>query len=68
LVIVVEIRYRTNSWFNLDKRHSYKNDYSRFLALGEGSYIGLISIGRAGRFERPTPCAQGRLIPSFGHQ
>src|ERR1035437_5085544 len=29
------------------------------------SYLRMVG---AGRFERPTPCAQDMLIPSFGHQ
>src|ERR1035437_1459777 len=31
----------------------------------EMSYLRMVG---AGRFERPTPCAQDMLIPSLGHQ
>ncbi|MGA3028835.1 MAG: hypothetical protein ABSF98_29195 [Bryobacteraceae bacterium] len=47
----------------LEERQSYKDDYSRFLRAGENGCILLIPLVGAGRFERPTPCAQG----SFRH-
>jgi hypothetical protein len=40
--------------------YSYKNDYSHFLRFQESGCISLIPLVGAGRFERPTPCAQGR--------
>jgi hypothetical protein len=44
----------------LEERRSYKNDYSRFLHTGGKGCIYLLLLVGAGRFERPTPCAQGR--------
>ena len=43
---------------NLEERHSYKNDYIRFLEQSINNGILLIILVGAGRFERPTPCAQ----------
>ena len=45
---------------NLEDRHSYKIDYSGIVAAtGKGANLLKTLVG-AGRFERPTPCAQGR--------
>jgi hypothetical protein len=41
-------------------RHSYKIIYSGFLRVAGNASICLIPLVGAGRFERPTPCAQGR--------
>ena len=51
---------RSVSLLNSEDTHSYKNDYSRFLRVGEIGCIYMIPLVGAGRFERPTPCAQGR--------
>src|SRR6266508_7052153 len=41
-------------------RHSYKIIYSGILKAARSGRICLILLVGAGRFERPTPCAQGR--------
>ena len=54
--------------FSPEESNSYRIIYSGIL---EGAVNGpkcLILLVGAGRFERPTPCAQDMLIPSFGHQ
>jgi hypothetical protein len=50
---------------NQEEHHSYKNDYNRFLALRVNGCISFIPLVGAGRFERPTPCAQGRFQQSL---
>ena len=42
------------------ERSSYKIDYSRLLREARNARICLIALVGAGRFELPTPCAQGR--------
>jgi len=51
----------------LEERHSYNFDYTSFLRVGENGCIYMIPLVGAGRFERPTPCAQGsfRRIPAM---
>jgi hypothetical protein len=44
---------------NLEERSSYKIDYSGFRYCSEIDCNLLIPLVGAGRFERPTPCAQG---------
>ena len=48
------------SVWNLEERHSYKIIYILFRGHSENARIGMILLVGAGRFERPTPCAQGR--------
>jgi hypothetical protein len=45
---------------NLEESNSYVFDYSDFCRTQTGGRISLILLVGAGRFERPTPCAQGR--------
>ena len=47
-----------------EENYSYKIIYSRFCGHPGNARISLISLVGAGRFERPTPCAQGRFRPS----
>jgi hypothetical protein len=44
----------------LEESYSYIFIYSRFFGHPGNAHIRLISLVGAGRFERPTPCAQGR--------
>ena len=44
---------------NLEESNSYKFNYSRFRRSKNKNRIHLILLVGAGRFERPTPCAQG---------
>jgi hypothetical protein len=43
----------------LDGNHIYSFIYSLFLGMPSTPRISLILLVWAGRFERPTPCAQG---------
>jgi hypothetical protein len=43
---------------------SYKNDYRRFWVRQKNARIYLILLVGSGRFERPTPCAQGGIRKS----
>ena len=45
---------------NLEESYCYKIIYSRFFGRPGNARISLILLVGAGRFERPTPCAQGR--------
>ena len=45
---------------NLEESHSYKIIYSGILKGAVNGCKLLILLVGAGRFERPTPCAQGR--------
>src|SRR5207248_9869022 len=45
---------------NSEEKSIYKIDYSGFCGLRKEGRISLILLVGAGRFERPTPCAQGR--------
>src|ERR1019366_2947031 len=45
---------------DLEGNHSYKFIYSRVFGADLGCCNLLILLVGAGRFERPTPCAQGR--------
>jgi hypothetical protein len=44
---------------NPEERHSYKIDYTGLSKVARNGRIYLILLVGAGRFERPTPCAQG---------
>ena len=44
----------------LEERNSYRIDYSDFKANLKNARNSLKQLVGAGRFERPTPCAQGR--------
>jgi hypothetical protein len=45
---------------NLEEINSYRIIYSKFWPVEDAGRIRLIRLVGAGRFERPTPCAQGR--------
>ena len=47
-------------WLNLEEIDSYKIDYKRFRRTPGSPAIWLIPLVGAVRFERTTPCAQGR--------
>jgi hypothetical protein len=49
-----------NATVDLEELHSYIFIYSRFFGHPGYARISLNSLVGAGRFERPTPCAQGR--------
>ena len=44
---------------NSEESYSYKIDYRRFFSWPHNARKLLILLVGAGRFERPTPCAQG---------
>jgi hypothetical protein len=50
---------RKISLLNLEDRRSYRIDYSEILEGARNGRKCLILLVGAGRFERPTPCAQG---------
>src|ERR1019366_7534569 len=51
---------QTFTLLNLEDRHSYRIDYSGIPRSQESGCKLLKTLVGAGRFERPTPCAQGR--------
>jgi hypothetical protein len=44
----------------LERNHIYSFIYSLIFGTPSTAHISLILLVGAGRFERPTPCAQGR--------
>ena len=56
-----------SSLSNLEECDSYRIDYRRFTYGYRTAHIRLILLVGAGRFERPTPCAQGMGRPGFAN-